>query len=133
MTTATKTVRSANRKNLQETFKDFHDNGEPEEILFLNNVFETWRASYVNGSKSEVGIASAFENCIRRRGDYVLIGDPELLATVTKFLDGEIRELPATKPRKKHIGSEGAALPAHVKLSSDEIALAVRLARLTRD
>ncbi len=129
MASATKTVRSVNKNDLQHQFKFFLESAQAEEIRFLNNVFEEWSGAYLG---AEVGIASAFEYCIARRGEYVRIEDEELLATVTKFLQGETKELSATKARKTQLTCKGATLPAHVKFSSEELALAVRLASVTR-
>jgi hypothetical protein len=42
-------------------------------MRFLEDVMEMWISAYFPGRDSEVGIASAFEECLRRRGDYMLV------------------------------------------------------------
>jgi hypothetical protein len=84
-------IREQIREQLRGSFERFLELATEEEKWFLADVFGVWESCQGSNDPAEVIIASAFEQEIRTRGQYLLIpgslfGEHQLTKAIRRFV-----------------------------------------------
>lgn len=130
MKTVTDAVRTNRKRQLNKYLSVFLEDATPEEVWFLHDVLSSWDSMRC-GCEAELVIASAFNVCTNKDGEYLLVKDEAIKKMFIEYMDGKMKELPKPEPKPE---LESSTKRGFLRgCNADERVYCVRLIRVLRE